>query len=105
MSAIGFDIALVEIALHGVSQEIAETALSGLEGELARRLDALALRAGTLPRNDLAELALGPLSVAANIDAAGLRALIAEALLDHVLDGPPSGPPADEAQTDEAEAD
>jgi len=98
VSAIDFDIALVEIALHGVSQEIAETALSGLEGELARRIDAHALRAGTLPRTDLAEVALGPLNVAANIDAAGLRALIAEALVGHVLDAPPGRPQADEAE-------
>jgi hypothetical protein len=99
MSTIDLGIGLVEIALHGVSREIAETALSGLEGELARRIDARGPRLDALASTDLADAALGPLTVAANIDSAGLRALIAEALIDHVLDRQ-----ADDAEAPDADA-
>jgi hypothetical protein len=82
-----FAVGQVDIALHGVSREIAEDAVSGLEGELARRLDVLAPRAGMAPRTDLADVALGPMTAPANIDAGALRAMIAEALAAHLLDG------------------
>jgi hypothetical protein len=86
MSLREFDVELVSIALHNVSQEIAEEALSGLEGELARRIDALGGRLAWFAPSDLGEIALGPLAAAANIDAGALRGLIADALVGHVLD-------------------
>ncbi len=103
MSAIELTIDRVGISLDGVSQEIAAAAMSGLEGELARRLDPLALRAAVFTRTDLAEIALGPLTAPANIDAEGLRALIADALIGRVLDIAPAEPQADEAQAETSE--
>ena len=86
MSLHELDVDLVGISLVGVSQEIAEEALSGLEGELARRIDALGPRLAWFAPGDLGEIALGPLQAEANIDAGALRALIADALVGHVLD-------------------
>jgi hypothetical protein len=86
MSLREFDVELVGISLHGVSQEIAEEALSGLEGELARRIDALGPRFAWFAPSDLGEIALGPLTAPANVDAGALRGLIADALVGHVLD-------------------
>lgn len=99
MSLLEFDIDRVGISLHGVSQEVAAEAMSGLEGELARRIDALGARSRA--PGDLAEVALGPLTVASNIDPAALRALIADALVGHVLDASPAAEPE---QGDAAEA-
>jgi hypothetical protein len=86
VSLLELDIGRVAISLHGVSREIAEDALSGLEGELARRIGAIGPRPDRYAPGDLGEIALGPLTASANIDAAALRALIAEALVGHVLD-------------------
>jgi len=86
MSRMEFDIDLVGISLQGISQEIAEEALSGLEGELARRIGALGPRLARSAPGDLGEIALGPLTTRANIDAGALRGLIADALIGHVLD-------------------
>ncbi len=102
MSVVEFEIDRVGIDLHGVSQEIAEEALSGLEGELARRIGALGPRPDGLATGDLAEVALGPLTVPSNIDPADLRALIAEALVGHVLDAHPAAEP-DPADAQEPE--
>jgi hypothetical protein len=99
MSAAQLTIDRVGISLFGVSQEIAEAAVSGLEGELARRIGALVLRAAPQAPLDLAEVALGPFTAPANLDAGALRALIADALVGHVLDAyadaspPTSGSP------------
>jgi hypothetical protein len=86
MSALELEIGRIGIRLQGVSQEIAEEALSKLEGELARRIDALGPQVSGLATADLAEVALGPLIVPVGIDPAGLRSLIADALVGHVLD-------------------
>ena len=96
MSVAALRIDRVAIDLFGVSQEIAEAALSGLEGELARRIDAVGLRAAQLPRVDLAEVVLGPLTAPANIDPAALRALIADALAGHMFDGDAGTAPRDD---------
>lgn len=66
----------IHIALHGVSASMAEAAADGLEAELRRRL-------GTSGRTeDVAELSLGPLDGRAVLDAAALRGLIAQRLVD-----------------------
>lgn len=101
MSVREYSIERIGLSLHGVSQEIAQEALSGLEGELMRRIDTLAPRPAMLARTDLAEIALGPFNAPANIDAAGLRALIAQAIVGHVLDAHPAAEPqADATETD-----
>lgn len=66
----------LEIVLDGVSAAVAEAAAAGLEAELRRRLGALSLVAASGT-----DLAIGPLAVPAGVDAATLRALIAERLL------------------------
>lgn len=86
MRSLELGIERVGISLHGVSQEVAQDAVSGLEGELVRRIATFASRAAVLDHADLAEVALGPLTVPANIDAGALRALIADALIGQLLD-------------------
>jgi hypothetical protein len=86
MSTAKLTIDRVGISLFGVSQEIAEAAVSGLEGELARRIGALPLRAAAHAPVDLAEVALGPITAPARVDAGALRSLIADALVAQVLD-------------------
>lgn len=71
------DIGRLSIALHGVSAEVAEAAVAGLDVELRRRLGALTGRA--LVTGDLGIIDIGPL--AGTPDPAALRALIAERLV------------------------
>ena len=85
MSASELSIDRVGISLFGVSQELAEAAVLGLEGELARRIEALTLRGAPHAPVDLAQVALDPLTAPANLDAATLRALIADTLVGQML--------------------
>jgi hypothetical protein len=105
MSLRELDVDLVGISLTGVSQEIAEEALSGLDGELARRIDALGARLAWFASSDLGEIALGPLAASASIDAGALRSLIADALVGHVLDAHAAAPGEGESGAPAEEAD
>jgi len=72
----------LEIALSGVSALVVEEAVAGLEGELRRRLGGMR---GSVATAAVPQLQVGPLDVPPRADAAVLRALIAERLLDALL--------------------
>jgi hypothetical protein len=73
------DIDRLSLALHGVSAQIAEAAIAGLEPELRRRLGNLTERA--LVSGDLGVVRIGPIASSATLDVAALRGLIAERLV------------------------
>jgi hypothetical protein len=78
MSArIGID--RLSIALHGISREVAEAAVAGLDGELRRRLGGMIGRA--LNSGDLGVISIGPIAAPGTLDPGALRALIAERLI------------------------
>ena len=82
------DIDRLSITLHGVSADLAAAAVAGLEDALQRRLGGLRLdRAGF--RRDLH---IGPLDLPDRADAATLRELIAERLLEAIEREPASEP-------------
>jgi hypothetical protein len=82
----------LEIALDGVSAQVAEHAVAGLEGELRRRLAGLPL--GTAA-TAVPQLSVGPLDLPPYADAAALRALIAERLLGALVRRQPADPDAE----------
>lgn len=69
----------LSIALHGVSQDVAEAAVSGLDVELRRRLGGMTRRA--LTSGDLGVISIGPIAAPGTLDPGALRALIAERLV------------------------
>lgn len=77
----------LNIAIHGVSADVVEEAVRGLEESLRRRLQGLALPAawGT----DLAELAIDPVYATGVLDAGALRGIIAERLVRAILSAQP----------------
>jgi hypothetical protein len=83
------DIDRVAIALHGVSAQVAEAALAGLEVELRRRLGSLTAR--TLVSGDLGFVQIGPITSRNVLDAAALRGLIAERLVWALTEAVPTG--------------
>ena len=82
MMSRGMAIDRLNISIHGVSALVVEEALAGLEGELRRRLGACrsAWDAAAVP-----ELRVGPLDLPPGSDAAALRGLIAEGLLEALI--------------------
>jgi hypothetical protein len=82
------DIDRLSIRVHGVPGPLVEEAVAGLEGELRRRLGG---RSGSLLNRVVPALSIGPLDLPARSDAAALRHLLADRLLDAVL-GPASVP-------------
>jgi hypothetical protein len=62
---------------------VAEQALAGLDGELRRRLGNA--RLGDFPNASVDSLTLDPISFRGEVDAARLRGLIAERLVDKLL--------------------
>lgn len=78
----------LRISLHGVSAETAEAAVRDLAGELRRRWGGRALE--ELPRVDLGVIAIGPFTTDATLDAAALRAVIAERLSAALFERPTS---------------
>jgi len=77
----------LHISLHGVSAQMIEAAAEGLEEELARRLGARKTGLGSSAAAsavDIAELSLSAARASAGLDAAGLRGLIADRLLDAI---------------------
>ena len=76
------DIDRIQIALHGVSAQVVEAATEGLDKEVRRRL-------GVLPHLDMSafdmgELALGSVESKAVLDAAALRGIIADRLVQAI---------------------
>jgi hypothetical protein len=69
----------LNIALHGVSSLVAEEALAGLEDELRRRLGGLpgACQGGVFPT-----LRVGPRDLPPGADAAVIRQLVAQGLVE-----------------------
>jgi hypothetical protein len=76
MSGVQIRLNRLDINLHGISAQIVEQAVSGLEANLQRRLQGRRFDGpGSL---DIAELSFGPVHAEPGIDAAGLRALLVE---------------------------
>ncbi len=76
------NIGRVQIALHGVSAQIAQEAVTGLEGALRSRLGMLQVHG--MAGVDMGELSLNPVHSTVVMDANALRALIAERLADAI---------------------
>ncbi len=76
MSGVEIRLNRLDVNLHGISAQIVEQAVAGLESNLRRRLQGRRFDGpGSL---DIAELSLGPVHAEPGIDAAGLRALLVE---------------------------
>ena len=82
MSGMTIEIDRLEIVLHGVSTLVAEEALADLEGALRRRLGWLR---GSVTAASVPQLRIGPLDLPRAADAAALRELVAERLLEALL--------------------
>ena len=89
MSAPDVDIGRLTVAVHGVSALVAEQALAGLEDELRRRLGSLH---GSWETAAIPALRVGPLDLPPGANAAALRHLVAERLLQAVLKSAGSDP-------------
>ncbi|HEB97426.1 MAG TPA: hypothetical protein ENI96_13470 [Sedimenticola thiotaurini] len=76
MSALQIRLERIGIVLQGIPVELVEQAVSGLEPLLRRRLQGW--RPAAAEQIDIAGLALDPVRAAPGLDAAGLRALLAE---------------------------
>ena len=76
----GLNIDRIMLTLHGVSTEIAQAAVDGLEHELARRLSIRGVDASAL-RDLSPSIRLPAIESAMPFDAESLRACIAEALV------------------------
>ncbi len=83
MSGIIIDIERVAISLHGVSSQVIEEAVTGLEAEVRRRLGPLAI--SSLGPLHLGDMALSPLSTDTVLDASALRAIIADRMTEAIL--------------------
>lgn len=86
--SLAIDIERLSISLHGVSAQAAAAAAAGLDGELRRRLGALAGRG--LTSGDLGAVRLGAIAVGGTLDVAQLRGLIVERLLFALTALPPT---------------
>lgn len=73
------------IVVHGVPGQLVETAMSGLEVALRRRLGEI--RLDDIRDVDMAELALSPVNSRSNLDADALRGLIVERLVGLLTEG------------------
>ena len=73
----------IRVALHGVSAELVEAAVAGLEAEIGRRLGSLG-SVSRLEARDLGELSVGPLHSDSVLDAGALRGVIAERLAEAI---------------------
>ncbi|BCT67374.1 hypothetical protein [Nitrosospira sp. NRS527] len=70
----------IVLTLNGVSAEIAQSAIDGLEGELARRLSVRGLDAAVL-RDVMPAIRLPTIEAGSAVDAETLRTLIADGLM------------------------
>lgn len=84
-TTVNIDINRLRIAVHGVSAQLIEEALQGLDSELGRRLGVYGIGAGgNWAPASISELALSPVHLDTTMDVAGLRGLIADRLLDAI---------------------
>jgi hypothetical protein len=75
----------IDIALQGVSADLASAATDGLDAEIRRRIGALRIDQGLLDRAnsvDISELAIGPVNLRAGSDAVALRGVLAERIVE-----------------------
>lgn len=75
----------VRINLHGVSAELAQAAISGLESELRRRLGATVT--AELQHGEQVDLRLDAVDAPPGTSAAALRRVIAQRLIDGLQGG------------------
>ena len=78
------DISRIQVGLHGISAQVVEEATAGLESELSRRLGTFPGGYSDLAAIDIGELAIGPIHSSTVLDAAALRGIIADRLVDAV---------------------
>jgi hypothetical protein len=83
---INIELDRLKINLQGISAQIIEDAVEGLDTELHRRLGRRKFGLG-LSNLDVGELSLTPLHLNSTLDVAGLRGLIADRLLDALESG------------------
>lgn len=76
------NIGRIQVSLHGISAQVAEQAVTGLNDELRHRLGMLQVHG--MAGIDMGELSLSPVHSAAILDASALRGLIAERLADAI---------------------
>lgn len=80
------DIERLSITLHGVSADLAQGAVHGLEAAVQRRIGGLRIdRAG-----NVSEIHVGPFDLPRGADATALRSLIAERLVEAINRSPTS---------------
>jgi hypothetical protein len=85
MSAVTCDIERLSIVLHGVSGQVAQAAVADLAQELRRRIAGFTLQ--DWPDAPLGLITIGPITGESVLDAAALRVLIAERLVDAIFQG------------------
>ncbi|VAW69253.1 hypothetical protein MNBD_GAMMA10-3355 [hydrothermal vent metagenome] len=86
---INIDINRISISLHGISSEVVEAAVNGLESELVRRLSSLTFN--HLSNYDAGDLSIGPIYKTSRLDAISLRNLIVENVIDRISHSSTSG--------------
>ena len=72
----------VVISLHGVSSQVVEAAVSGLEQLISRRLGCFTV--GGVEPLHLGDLALPPIHTQTVLDASALRGIIADRLIEAI---------------------
>jgi hypothetical protein len=82
MSAVRIELDHLHIAVSGVSSLVVEQAMSSLADELRRQIGASPL---AVAGADVPTLHVGPIDVPSRVDAAQLRALIAERVLATIV--------------------
>jgi len=86
---IHIDINRINISLHGISSEVVEAAVNGLENELLRHLNSLAFN--NLSTYDTEDLSIGPIYKTSRLDAVSLRNLIVENIIYTISNQSTSG--------------
>ena len=76
------DINRINIALHNMSADVAEQAIEGLATDLGLRLQMM--RIHDLSSMDVGELSVGPIKQEAPFDAASLRALLVDNIIQQI---------------------
>lgn len=80
MSALRLQLDRLDISLHGISPEVIDRAMQGLEGALAQRLGQIRGAAGSALQR--VEIDIGAVHLDNAPDAEGLRALLVERVAD-----------------------
>jgi hypothetical protein len=88
MSGVQVDLNRIHISLHGVSAELVNEALKGLEAEIGRRLQGVKIANEALSINGIS---LKPLTLGKSVNAAEMRALLVEQIAMAVKQGTAQG--------------